>query len=49
MDSTVISSETLDDFAKIVGKENEIKKITNDAMIGKIDFKNSLTKRGITY
>ena len=45
MDSTIITSETLDDFAKLVGKGKEIKKITDDAMNGKIDFINSVTKR----
>ena len=45
MDSTIITSETLDDFAKLVGKGKEIKKITDDAMNGKIDFINSVIKR----
>ena len=45
MDSTIITSETLDDFAKLVGKGKEIKRITDDAMNGKIDFINSVTKR----
>ncbi len=45
MDSTIITSETLDDFAKLVGKGKEVQKITDDAMNGKIDFINSVTKR----
>ncbi len=45
MDSTILSSETLDDLANLVGKKDEIEKITNDAMKGKINFVNSLFKR----
>ena len=45
MDSTILDSETLDDLAKIIGKEKEIKKITKLAMNGKINFINSLTQR----
>jgi len=45
MDSTIVESETLDDLAKIIGKENEIKKITKLAMNGKINFIDSLTQR----
>ena len=45
MDSTIIDSETLDDLAEIIGKENEIKKITKLAMNGKINFIDSLIKR----
>ena len=45
MDSTILSSETLDDLANLVGKKYEIEKITNDAMQGKINFVRSLLKR----
>ena len=45
MDSTIISSETLDDLAIVIGKAEEIKTITNDAMSGKIDFIESLQRR----
>ena len=45
MDSTILSSETLDDLANLVGKKYEIEKITNDAMQGKINFVSSLLKR----
>ena len=45
MDSTILTSETLDDLANLIGKKNEIEKITNDAMQGKINFINSLFKR----
>ena len=45
MDSTILDSETLDDLAKIIGQEKEIKKITKLAMNGKINFINSLTQR----
>ena len=45
MDSTILTSETLDDLANLIGKKYEIEKITNDAMQGKINFVNSLFKR----
>ena len=45
MDSTILSSETLDDLANLVGKKYEIEKITKDAMQGKINFVSSLLKR----
>ena len=45
MDSTILTSETLDDLAKLIGKKYEIEKITNDAMQGKINFVSSLLKR----
>ena len=45
MDSTILTSETLDDLANLIGKKDEIEKITNDAMQGKINFINSLFKR----
>ena len=45
MDSTILTSETLDDLANLIGKKYEIEKITNDAMQGKINFASSLLKR----
>ena len=45
MESTVIKNECIDEIAKIVGKKDEIKKITSMSMHGKIDFSDSLRKR----
>ncbi|HIP16065.1 MAG TPA: phosphoserine phosphatase SerB [Methanothermococcus okinawensis] len=45
LDSTLIEEETIDELAKLVGVEEEVKKITKDAMNGKIDFEESLRKR----
>lgn len=45
LDGTLIQMETLDELAKIVGVEKEVKKITKMAMEGKIDFKEALTRR----
>ena len=45
MDSTILRSETLDDLAILIGKIKQIKKITKDAMDGKINFISSLVER----
>ena len=45
MDSTILSSETLDDLAILIGKIEQIKNITKDAMDGKINFIGSLEER----
>ncbi|MAC62133.1 MAG: phosphoserine phosphatase SerB [SAR116 cluster bacterium] len=45
MDSTILRSETLDDLAILIGKIEQIKKITKDAMDGKINFISSLVER----
>jgi phosphoserine phosphatase len=45
LDSTLIENETIDEFAKIAGAENEVKKITKEAMDGKLNFEQSLKKR----
>ena len=45
MDSTILRSETLDDLAILIGKTEQIKDITKDAMDGKINFIRSLVKR----
>ncbi|UXM84633.1 phosphoserine phosphatase SerB [Methanococcus aeolicus] len=45
LDSTLIENETIDEFAKITGVENEVKEITKDAMNGKLNFEQSLKKR----
>lgn len=54
MDSTLIQQECIDELAKIANKENEISKLTEDAMSGEIDFSTSLKARvrlleGIPY
>ena len=45
MDSTIIKEESLDELAKLIGKEKEIIQITKEAMQGKIDFKKALFDR----
>ena len=45
MDSTIIKEESLDELAKLIGKEKEIIQITKEAMEGKIDFKKALFDR----
>ncbi|HIQ39196.1 MAG TPA: phosphoserine phosphatase SerB [Methanothermococcus okinawensis] len=45
LDSTLIEEETIDELAKLAGVEEEVKRITKDAMNGKIDFEKSLRKR----
>ena len=45
MDSTILRSETLDDLAILIGKIEQIKDITKDAMDGKINFISSLEER----
>ncbi len=45
MDSTIIKEESLDELAKLIGKEKEIVLITKNAMEGKIDFKKALFER----
>ena len=45
MDSTILSSETLDDLASLIDKADQIKKITKNAMNGKTNFINSLVER----
>ena len=44
-DSTLMEGETLEFIAKDYGIENLMKEITTEAMEGKIDFFESLTKR----
>ena len=44
-DSTLMDGETLEFLAKEIGIEDEIKKITDSAMRGEIDFFESLQKR----
>ena len=49
-DSTFITVETLDEYAKLTLNNNadkikNIEEITNNAMEGKIDFRHALTKR----
>lgn len=45
MDSTLIQAEVIDNLAAIAGVGEEVKKITEQAMQGKIDFNESFKKR----
>jgi phosphoserine phosphatase len=45
MDSTVIGQETIVELARAAGKSEEVARITQDAMEGKLDFRESLTRR----
>lgn len=45
MDSTLIQAEVIDELAKIAGVGDEVAKITESAMRGEIDFKESFRKR----
>ena len=45
MDSTIIKEESIDELARLIGKEKEVIKITNEAMNGKIDYKKALLER----
>jgi phosphoserine phosphatase len=45
MDSTLIQNECIDEIASFVGKKNEVAKITEEAMSGKLSFAESLKKR----
>ena len=45
LDSTIISIETIDEFAKIFNKEKEVSCLTKLAMEGKLNFKQALVKR----
>ena len=45
MDSTLVDAEIIDEIAKYAGVEEEVKKITERAMKGEIDFKTALVER----
>lgn len=45
MDSTLIQAEVIDKLAELAGVGDEVKAITESAMQGEIDFKESFTKR----
>ena len=45
MDSTLIQAEVIDKLAELAGVGDEVKEITEMAMQGKIDFKESFTRR----
>jgi len=45
MDSTLIQQEVIDELAKKAGVHEEVKKITEEAMRGELDFEQSLRKR----
>ncbi|WP_053991157.1 phosphoserine phosphatase SerB [Mangrovimonas sp. TPBH4] len=45
MDSTLIQTEVIDELAVLAGVGDEVKAITESAMQGEIDFKESFTKR----
>ena len=44
-DSTLVNNETIDEIAKEAGVEEEVKKITKEAMEGKLNFEQSLKRR----
>ena len=45
MDSTIISIECIDEIADMCGKKEDVARITKSAMMGEIDFSQSLIKR----
>jgi phosphoserine phosphatase len=45
MDSTLIQAEVIDELAKLKGVGDQVAKITQAAMRGELDFKQSFTKR----
>ncbi|HZR56717.1 MAG TPA: phosphoserine phosphatase SerB [Terriglobales bacterium] len=45
MDSTLIQAEVIDELAKLKGAGDQVAKITEAAMRGELDFKQSFTKR----
>ncbi len=45
MDSTLISIECIDEIADMCGKKEDVARITKSAMMGEIDFSQSLIKR----
>ncbi len=45
MDSTLVDAEVIDELAKAAGVEEEVKKLTEKAMKGEIDFKDALKER----
>lgn len=45
MDSTLIQQEVIDEIAKHAGVSDEVKKITEEAMCGRLDFSQSLARR----
>lgn len=45
MDSTLISVETLDEIADLAGIKDQVAPVTEAAMQGEIDFRESLTRR----
>ena len=45
MDSTLIQTEVIDELAELAGVGNQIKAITESAMQGEIDFKESFVRR----
>ncbi len=45
MDSTLIQTEVIDELAELAGAGKAVKKITEDAMQGKLDFRQSLIER----
>jgi phosphoserine phosphatase len=45
MDSTLINQEVIDEIARLFGKYDQVSKITEEAMQGKLDFTQSLQAR----
>ena len=48
MDSTLIQGEVIDELATLAGRGEEVRKITEQAMNGEIDFEQALRKRVTT-
>ncbi len=45
MDSTIVDAEIIDEIAKVAGVQDEVKKLTEKAMEGKINFRDALVER----
>jgi len=45
VDSTLIQNEVIDEIARLVGVEQEVARITHEAMEGKLDFAGALQRR----
>ncbi len=45
MDSTIVDTEIIDEIAKVAGVQDEVRKLTEKAMEGKINFRDALVER----
>jgi phosphoserine phosphatase len=45
MDSTLIEGEVIDELARLAGAGDEVRKITESAMRGELDFQQSFRRR----